>query len=308
MDQEDGKALTASPSPRPEGERPGAVPASPLSRPLPQGREVEPNRWSPMQAARGWLIWVDIDAGPGRGAFHPPPEPIMSRFPRRVSARFVVPCCLPACCRCRRCMRRPGRAPATCRRTRSMRASRRRNAYGAGDYDTSIAALETVLASCACARATPTSAGCRRRRRAGRRAARGRAAAAGRRRHRAERRYTHGDEQLQLTITGESALLQGLGAVFDNPAALGSGPRIERLDGRRARCTTRPATRCACWSAMTRSSSRRAAMPPVSEATLQAFLRRVDFDTIENPCAEAGRARGLYAAAPSAPDFHGVRP
>ncbi|RTL00467.1 MAG: hypothetical protein EKK65_08030 [Lysobacterales bacterium] len=206
----------------------------------------------------------------------------MSRFPRRVSARFVVLLSaglLPLSALHAQAGAGTGDLPPD---PLDARIEEARNAYGAGDYDTSIAALETVLAelrlrkSNAYERWLPAPP-------KGWQASRPEAGAAPQPAAggiRAERRYTHGDEQLQLTITGESALLQGLGAVFDNPAALGSGPRIERLDGRRALYDPAGnALRVLVGNDAILVEARGNAA--VSEATLQAFLRRVDFDTIE---------------------------
>ena len=74
--------------------------------------------------------------------------------------------------------------------------------------------------------------------------------------------------------------LQGLGALFDNPAALGSGPRPGTLDGRRALYDPAGnALRVLVGNDAILVEARGNA--GVGEDTLQSFLRRVDFATIE---------------------------
>lgn len=207
----------------------------------------------------------------------------MSRFPHRVRARFAalsLAVWLPLAAAGAEQPAAPvDDLPAD---AVELRIDEARNAYRAEDYDTAIATLEAVLGelrlrkSNAYERWLPAPP-------KGWQASQPEAGAAPQPAAggiRAERRYTRAGEQVQVTITGESALLQGLGALFDNPAALGSGPRTGTLDGRRALYDPAGnALRVLVGNDAILVEARGNA--GVGEDTLQSFLRRVDFATIE---------------------------
>lgn len=95
-----------------------------------------------------------------------------------------------------------------------------------------------------------------------------------------ERTYTREDASVQVAITGEAPWLQGLGAVFANPAALGKGLRYVEIDGRRA--IHDPADNL--YRVLVGNDAILVEVhgnAAVREPAIKAFLRGVDFATIE---------------------------